>query len=185
MTGLPHRKGYADLAEAKRSKRGSAPGAEYDEHCPCGKVHVTVPKVVEATRLTLPAVRRDTGFPARVKLLVRARAGDGDIQDARCEHCGFFLGATGGEYQHIVARGMGGTRDPLLNTAANAALLCPPSHRLAETRSAEMLALGFWQRQGTDPRLAPMMLWTPGGRVMVWRGVSGEYLPEPPKQVAA
>lgn len=128
--------------------------------------------------------RRGTGFPVRVKLLVRTRAGAGDPHDARCEHCGAFLGIDGGEFQHIVARHMGGTRDPLLSTAANCALLCPQSHRLAESRSRKMLALGFWAKQGTDPRTAPMRLHGESG-APVWRAVDGSYLLENPEGMAA
>ena len=87
---------------------------------------------------------RETGFSRSVKLAIRTRAGDGDPANARCEHSGVFLGPDGGDYQHVVARGMGGTRNALLNSAANGVLLSRPSHNLAESRDPEMRAQGFW-----------------------------------------
>jgi hypothetical protein len=126
--------------------------------------------------------RRDTGFSRAVKLQVRTRAGNGDPDEARCECCGIGLGRDRGQIQHIVARGMGGTSNPVLGTAANGALLCgtPQSgdHGLAESRDPGMRAKGFWLPQGTDPRLVPMTLWS--GEV-AWRPEHGtDYLRKAP-----
>ena len=182
---LPCGKGWPGPEEAAASARGQVPGAEpyqcLDQRC--GKWHVRNPRAAVFTRQE--PRRRDTGFPAAVKLLIRTRAGGGDPNQARCEHCGAFLGGSDGEFQHIVARGMGGTRSPVLSTAANGSLLCPWSHRLAESRSPQMEAAGFWLRQGTDPRLVPMMLASPhGSGVLVWRSEDGRYLPESPEAAA-
>ena len=134
--------------------------------------------------------RRDTGFSPAVKIQVRTRAGNGCADDARCECCGCFLGRYGGQVQHLVARGMGGTSNPVLKTAANAALLCGTAqsgdHGLAESRDREMGAKGFWLPQGTDPRAVPMMLASEhGSGVSVWRSEDGHYLFEEPEVRAA
>jgi len=136
------------------------------------------------------AARTETGFSRAVKLAVRTRAGSGDVNEARCECCGIWLGRYGGQVQHIVARGMGGTSSPVLKTAANAALLCGTAqsgdHGLAESRDREMGAKGFWLPQGTDPRTVPMMLASEhGSGITVWRSEDGRYLLEAPEGVAA
>ena len=127
-----------------------------------------------------------SGFTPRVRLLVRTRAGGGDPDDACCECCGIWLGRYGGQVQHLVARGMGGTSNPVMKTAVNAALLCGTAqsgdHGLAESRDPEMRRRGFWLPQGTDPRLMPMTLF---GGVEVWRSEDGRYLYESPGEVAA
>jgi hypothetical protein len=129
--------------------------------------------------------RSGTGFSRSVKLKVRTRAGNGEPELALCEACGFWLGRRHGECQHLVARGMGGTSNPLLSTAANAALLCRGCHRIAESRDREMGARGFWLPQGTDPRRVPMMLASEhGSGVLVWRSEDGQYLLEAPEVAA-
>lgn len=134
---------------------------------------------------TAPArSRRQTGFSVPVKLTVRKRAGGGDIDQAACEACGQWLGRYGGNVQHIVARGMGGTSNPVLSTAANAALLCGLTpqdpdgcHYLAESRHKEMRERGFWLKQGTDPRTVSMTLHAGD---LAWRSEDGSYLSEAP-----
>ena len=156
-----------------------------DGDCPCGALHAwpSSPARVQA----LPPRPRDTGFPARVKLLVRARAGAGEIDDAACESCRRWLGRYGGQVQHIVARGAGGTSNTVLATVVNAALLCgtpgdkKTCHGLTESRDLRMQARGFWLPRGTDPRLAPMTLHT---GAEVWRSEAGGYLFEAPAGAA-
>ncbi len=132
------------------------------------------------------ATRTDTGFSRAVKLAVRKRAGDGHAEDAQCECCGIWLGRYGGQVQHVVARGMGGTSNPVLKTAANGALLHGTAqdgdHGLAESRDPEMRRKGFWLPQGTDPRTVPMILWS--GRT-VWRSEDGHYLDKAPEGTVA
>lgn len=127
-----------------------------------------------------------TGFTPRVRNLVRIRAGSGEACDAVCEACGIWLGEHGGQVQHVVARGMGGTSNPVLKTAANGALLCGTAqsghHGQAERRDPEMRNRGFWLPQGSDPRLVPMILF---GGIEVWRSEDGRYLYEAPEEVAA
>ena len=142
------------------------------------------PAGVDPARKT--AARTRTGFSRKVKLQVRTRAGNGRAEDAMCEACGFGLGRRHGECQHLVARGMGGTSNPLLSTAANAALLCRDCHRIAESRDREMGARGFWLPQGTDPRMVPMTLaGEHGSGALVWRSEDGRYLFEAPEGAAA
>ena len=121
-----------------------------------------------------------------MKLAVRKRAGNGDPDQARCECCGIWLGRYGGQVQHVVARGMGGTSNPVLKTAANGALLHGTAqsgdHGLAESRDPEMRRKGFWLPQGTDPRTVPMILWT---GAEVWRSEDGRYHPEGPQEANA
>jgi hypothetical protein len=138
--------------------------------------------------------RRPPGeFTPRVKLLVRARAGRGDPCEAVCESCGVFLGIGGGEFQRRAARGAGGSRDSVINGAANCVLLCPSCHRRAETRDREMGtgAQGFWIGHGStpefDPRLVPVLLYANGSSgIPVWLPEDGgEYLYERPEGIAA
>jgi len=123
-----------------------------------------------------------TGFSARVRRLVRTRAGGGDPHDACCEATGVWLGEYGGEIQHRDARGMGGTSDPAANSVVNAVLLSKEAHRLAESRDKGMNERGFWLRNGQDPALTPVILF---GDVEVWLGEDGSYLDEPPAEEAA
>jgi hypothetical protein len=108
-------------------------------------------------------------FTARVKLLVRKRAGRGDIYDARCECCGCHLGAEAGDFQHRAARGAGGCRDRVINGPANCALMCRPCHVRAEARDPHLAmdAGGFWVEHGTtpefDPRNVAILLASEGG----------------------
>ena len=117
-------------------------------------------------------VRRETGFTAKDKLLIRTRAGNGDPDQARCEATGVWLGAHGGEYQHIRARGMGGSR--LRNNVANGVLLSPEAHRLAESRDEHMHAMGFWLLSSDPP--SPIMLHGLQGGILVWLDDAGHYL---------
>jgi hypothetical protein len=110
-------------------------------------------------------------FTPKVKLLVRKRAGRGDVFDAQCEACGAWLGEHGGEIQHRDARGMGGSKDPVTNSAANGALLCGHGaapirsgcHGACEDNDRDMLGMGFWLEEGQDPRTEPIMLHGKGG----------------------
>lgn len=171
-------KAYASPADAGRSKAMRAPGAELVTGCPwCGGVHVRAPRAVPA----LPAPRRaPAGFPARVKLAVRARAGSGDPDAAACEACGAHLGRHGGQVHHLAGRGMGGSKAAVINGPANAALLCGDPlrgcHGLATALEAGIGARGFWLSRGADPLREPMTLHT-GARV--YRSPDGRYLDAP------
>jgi hypothetical protein len=149
--------------------------------------------VKTAVKPKVPAQRIETGFPSRVRLAIRARAGDGNIDDACCECCAIWLGRYGGQIQHRTARGMGGCRDSVINGTAGGVLLCGTSvtgcHGLAERRDEEMLRDGFWLEHGVgpdyDPRFAPIR-WharADAGELR-WLGEDGRYLDTDPYEVA-
>ena len=182
-----------DTAEAAGdSPRGQAPGARVEE-CPdrtCGKWHVRAGPAAWSPPV-LVSRPRATGFPARVKLAVRVRAGMGDAGDAVCEACGRWCGrrpdgSLAGQVHHIIDRGMGGCALAVINGPANAALLCgdPFSgcHGLATKFDAGIGAKGFWLSHSADPRLEPMTL---HGGAKAWRSEDGRYLFEQPKVSAA
>jgi hypothetical protein len=147
--------------------------------------------LARTSRKRKPA-RRETGFPPRVKLAIRARAGNGDPDDAVCELCPAWLGRHGGEIQHRAARGAGGCRDKVINGPANGALLCRPCHRDCEARDRHlgMDGAGFWILHGTtpefDPRNVPVM-WhaRAGSGVTLWLDDRGGYAFAPPGEAAA
>ncbi len=137
-------------------------------------------------------------FTPRVKLLVRKRAGRGDIFEAACEACGRWLGEEAGEFQHRAARGAGGCRARVINGPANCALLCPECHRKAEARNPHMAmdAGGFWLEHGTtseyDPRNVAILLHSTGGSgapfFLAEDGLGPDgtgYLYQAPKELAA
>ena len=131
------------------------------------------------------AARTETGFSRKVKLAARARAGNGDPEQARCEATGVWLGLYGGEIQHRDARGMGGTSNPVTDSIVNAVLLSTEAHRLAESRDERMNAEGFWLRNGEDPALTPILLHSQhGSGLTVWLGADGSYLLEAPEVAA-
>ena len=179
-------KGYASALEAASSKRGARSGAVVHQclNRACGKWHVKNPPGLNGLQ---PARRRrETGFPAAVRVMTRVRAGRGDADQALCEACGKFLGRYRGEVQHRLARKAGGSRSPVVNGISNAALLCgnryEGCHKLAEDRDPDMGKRGFWIRDGNgpehDPRLVPVMVMSPGGaRVSVLLLDDGSYGP--------
>ena len=114
----------------------------------------------------------------------RTRAGGGDPDSARCESCGCFLGRRGGQVQHRLARGSGGSRNPLVRSLANAALMCGTPQALchgdAESRDPGrgMKAKGFVIDHGKglefDPRCVPIMLGSQfGSGQTVWLAENG------------
>jgi len=113
----------------------------------------------------------ETGFLQAVKLKIRTRAGNGDIDQAACENCGRWLGRYGGEIQHRLARGSGGSRSRVVNGVSNGALLCgnryEGCHKKAEDRDDDMRIRGWWIRSGKgpdhDPRFIPVVSRTADG----------------------
>ena len=138
------------------------------------------------------------GFSDATKRLIRERAGCGSIFDACCESCGVFLGEHGGEYSHRDARGMGGSRDPIVNGPAGGTLACGSGslrtgcHGACENREDDMNAMGFWLKNGQNPLTRPIQLHgRNGGRKTFYLAADGKgpdgtgYLTELPKDVAA
>ena len=138
-------------------------------------------------RSAAPAQKRATGsghheaeFSPAVRLMIRTRAGHGDIDNACCEACLTWLGEHGGQIQHIKARGMGGSRDPELGSPVGGALLCgtPMSgcHGLCEAWDPGMYAAGFWirfaERLGAKPIRAG---WRTGTWTERWLLADGTY----------
>jgi hypothetical protein len=126
--------------------------------------------------------RKHTGFSRTVKLAARARAGNGDIDEACCEACGIWLGRYGGEIQHRKARGSGGTSAGIIDSIVNASLLCGSGalrtgcHGLCENRDEGMQARGFWLKSGQDPVTETIALQSVhGSGVTVYLLMDGTY----------
>jgi hypothetical protein len=81
----------------------------------------------------------------------------------------------------VVGLGPAGIREAVMTGPANAVLLCDPCAGLAGARHRRMEALGFCAKNGTDPRLKPMVKsWGALPGATVWRSEDGTYLYEPP-----
>jgi hypothetical protein len=201
--------------ETRLARTGFRPGPGYSSFAPRQPWSNAVPLLAGETQGKGKSAARTGGgsggliapappeFTPRVKLLVRRRAGRGDIFDALCEACGAWLGEHGGEFQHRAARGAGGCRDAVINGPANAALLCGSAllrtgcHGACERRSAHMGmdAAGFWLEHGTtpdyDPRRVPVLLHGRDGGLKVWLAADGRgddgsgYLYQRPESGAA
>jgi hypothetical protein len=154
----------------------------------------------QRTRLT---VVRDIGsgsgkpageFSAAVKLQCRTRAGNGCAEDAQCEACGVWLGTHLGEIQHRLARGSGGSSDPVVSSIVNAVLLCGSGalktgcHGKCEKRYEDMHTEGFWLKHSEEehPAWTPILLHSSGGSGgTYWLTADGSYSPYPPVGGAA
>ena len=147
-------------------------------------------RVTEVAQPGQTSRRRETGFSRSVKLAVRKRAGNGDIEQAACECCGVWLGRYGGQVHHRLNRGMGGSK--LRNGIQNAALLCGTPDDLdtchgKATRapvSSRMYAMGFCLKDGQDPTAEPLMLHGEQGGVLVRLTPDGAYEPARPGEVS-
>jgi hypothetical protein len=171
---LPCGHAYGSADEARSSKRAQRKGAVV-EKCRdrrCGQWHVRVPQG-----------RTDTGPSRDVRALVMER------DNQCCQACG--AGITGRPYsiQHRVARGMGGTSNPAVNSFPSLVLMCGTGttgcHGLAEQRDPEMHSRGFWLKRGEDPERVPVMIAGPGYLIPAWLLPDGSRsLFEPPEAVA-
>lgn len=97
-----------------------------------------------------------TGFSKKVRDLVRDRA------NGRCEQCAQRPGA---QYHHRRPRGMGGSKDPDTNLAANCVFVCDQCHRLMESYRFEYGQRGWLVAQGKKPCETP--LWRQGQWVLL------------------
>jgi hypothetical protein len=78
-----------------------------------------------------------------------------------CVRCGCGLDTwLGYSIQHRVARGMGGTSDPAVNSPANLVVLCGSAttgcHGFVESHPAAARVTGFRVDHGTDPATVPI-----------------------------
>jgi len=119
---------------------------------------------------------RDTGPSRRTRGLVLAR------DSWRCVCCGRSVIGQAHDLQHRDARGMGGTSNPLANSAANLLTMLRDHHRRVESRiDPEDNAKGYWLRMGESPLLTPVMVFSPGGPgVTAWPTLDGRYVFEAP-----
>jgi 5-methylcytosine-specific restriction enzyme A len=118
--------------------------------------------------------RRETGFPPAVRQAIRERAGH------RCEACAVPVPPGFGNIQHRLARKMGGSRDPVINSVANGALLCGTPltgcHGLCEARDRHMHEAGFWLENGERPGEVPVLLHGEhGSGIRAWLTPEGGY----------
>ena len=89
-----------------------------------------------------------TGFPPKVREQITRRA------SGMCEIC-FFYAAE--HIHHRRPRGVGGSKAPDTNTAANGLALCTECHSWVESNRTKALELGWLVRQGHNP--AEMPVW--------------------------
>src|SRR5215472_8100545 len=149
-----------------------------------------IPRRTGLPWLTLRERHRDPGFPHRVKLLARERAGNGSADQARCEACGRLLGRYGGQVEPRLVRPDARGADPVIGGMANAVLLCGTRFELCygacHARDFGMEAKGFWIRDGDgpghDPRHVPVAVWSsPGRGGPMWLTDYGTYSCELPE----
>jgi hypothetical protein len=165
--------------EAAASHKRALSGSAVPVPCSLGQDHW---HLAAATAAGLPkrTPASDTGFPAVVKLMIRARAGDGDPDNAVCECHGYWMGRYGGDIQHVIASGSGGTSRPEINSVRNGALMCWPGHDLAEARDPEMYERGFWRWSHETVGAAPLVMRGADGGFTRWLTADGGYSATPP-----
>jgi hypothetical protein len=129
--------------------------------------------------------RKDTGFSPAVKLAIRTRAGGGNPDEAGAECCGIHLGRHGGEIQHIIARGSGGTSRPEISRVINGALMCLPHHAEAEKRLPKWYDRGFWRKNAETPGMVPLEMHGADGGVTRYLTPDGGYSEFPPAERGA
>lgn len=115
--------------------------------------------------------RRPTGPTAAVRRLVLERDGHRCV---RCgTPCGPGRGGVGYSLQHRLPRGDGGTRDPLVNGAANLVVLCGHAthpdgcHWLAEHHRTWAVGCGYLIRHGRGTVPARHRVWWHGRWVLL------------------
>jgi 5-methylcytosine-specific restriction protein A len=105
--------------------------------------------------LTKAPRRRQTGPTYTIRMLVVER------DQRACACCGKTIGSGQWSMQHRLARGAGGTSNPLINAPSNLITLCgsatsPGCHLTAESREAGSHDAGFWLHHGQDPATVPV-----------------------------
>lgn len=95
--------------------------------------------------------RRDTGPTRLQRNAVHRRSG------GRCEVCALDLTSGGGQIHHRKPRGMGGTKDPAINSPANLIHVCPDCHRAIEANRTHAYQAGLLVRATHDPAATPVV----------------------------
>ena len=116
---------------------------------------------------------RRTGFSPDVKDAVEERAG------WRCELCANTHSDM--EYHHRRARGMGSTKRPETNAAANCIYLCGSCHRHVESHRTQAYDNGWLVRQSAFPADTPVLR----RGVLVLLRDNGDIIPAPPVRLEA
>lgn len=179
---MNHRRGYATAEEAMRSKAFlTVPGATLDTGCPCGQVHVDVPKPAPSPL----GARRDTGPDARTRRMGYERDG------WACVCCGVSIIGRPHSLGHRKRRSQSGSNE-LSNLLTFLGLglnpLDPDDHhaRIDSRLNPADEDRGYTVRSFKDPAAVPVAYVSADGReVRYWLTDDGQLLEEPPEGVAA
>lgn len=168
---MNHRKSYPSIQDAMQSKVYlAAPGATVDTACPCGGIHVSLPRKVPAPR----KAPGNTGPSPAVRKLVM------DRDNGCCVRCGKPVANLPSSVHHRKRRSQGGRND-----AANLILLCGTGtllcHGYVHAHIAESQDAGWLVHGADDPANVPMLLASEHGTgITVWLTFSGLYSTQPP-----
>lgn len=120
-----------------------------------------LPRQPIGRRTSMVTRRRDTGPGRAVVDLLAGRATSHTGVDTGgvplCEICGLLRSDTA---HHRDPRGMGGTRNPAANSAANLILVCDPCHRQLESHRETAYDEGWLVHTDVDPSTVPVRLGT-------------------------
>ena len=94
----------------------------------------------------------------------------------RCRRCG----GAGQQIHHRRPRGMGGTRDPLINSPSNLVLLCQACHAWIEGHRTDAARDGWLLSRLTSSSPASVPIVT--GGLPVWLGDDGDTSPTSSKE---
>lgn len=172
---MNHRKAYASVDEAKRSKDVVQNGHEVFTDCPCGQVHTRKP---EKPRAAVKPVRRDTGPSMQTRAMVYAR----DL--GCCCRCGVAVANVPHSVHHRTRRSQLGLHEfpNLLTLCGSGSTGC---HGYVHGHIAEAEAAGWLLRSTGDPLKVPVRYATPGGLARFWLTDDGARVTEPPSEAAA
>lgn len=150
---MNHRKGYPSAEEAMRSKAFlTVPGAFLDLSCPCGEIHVQLPKDAPVPLARIPRERKapkDAGPSPAVRKLVLDRDG------CMCLRCGIFVIGRPYSLHHRKKRSQLGRNDPenLITLCGSGTTGC---HGWVHANLNDAHDAGWIVRSGEDPALMPL-----------------------------
>lgn len=105
--------------------------------------------------------------------------------DARDERICAGCGGIAVDVQHRIARGQGGSRNPLIAYGlANLISLCRRCHDICEQRDPVMHERGLWLDSSEDPLLVPVEYRGENGGFTRWLTADGGLSAEPPGRAA-